>query len=127
MLALFYTKSGREHKRFGFPPVCVIFQFADILPRLFRQKNHMGGIRNGKSFTELAAQQMASIGLPENQMNAARAAVPEMGYTLDGKNITVLVKTGSETLEHSGEFKLENNTLTLPGFGADTLTLTRAE
>ena len=82
---------------------------------------------DGKSFTELATQQMASIGLPENQMNAVLAAVPEMSYTLDGRNITILIKTGSETVEHSGEFKLENNTLTLPGFGADTLTLTRAE
>ena len=82
---------------------------------------------DGKSFTELASEQMASIGLPENQVNAVLAAVPEMTYRLDGKNITVLIKTGSETVEHSGEFKLENNTLTLPDFGADTLTLTRAE
>lgn len=82
---------------------------------------------DGKSFTELAKDNMTAIGLPEKQMNAALQEIPEMSYTIENDKIIILTKTGSETSENSGKFKLEGDTLTLPDFGADTLILTRVK
>ena len=82
---------------------------------------------DGKSFKDLATEQMTGMGFPEAQITAALDAAPEMTYKLDGKKIAVFTKTGSETAENSGEYKIEKDTLTLPDFGADTLILTRVK
>lgn len=82
---------------------------------------------DGKSFKDLATEQMTGLGFPEAQITAALEAAPEMTYKLDGKKIAIFTKTGSETAENSGEYKIEKDTLTLPDFGADTLILTRVK
>lgn len=81
----------------------------------------------GKSFKDLATEQMTGLGFPEAQINAALEAAPEMTYKIDGNKITIFTKTGSETAENSGPFTIEKDTLTLPDFGADTLILTRVK
>lgn len=81
----------------------------------------------GESFEELATEQMTELEIPEERMKVALEEAPEMTYELDGNKIAIFIKTGSKISENWGSFKIENDTLTLPDFGADTLILTRVK